>query len=54
MHEISPIPSENLNDLHDIMTLMTYHFFARNSFRLPVNMTGTCPLSDTLSNTKIT
>ena len=24
MYEISPIPSENLNDLHDIMTLMTH------------------------------
>ena len=29
MRKNPPIPSENLNDLHDIMTLMTYHFFAR-------------------------
>ena len=33
-----PIPSENLNDLHDIMTFMTYHILG--------NLTGTCPLSD--------
>ena len=25
MLKILPLPSENLNDLHDIMTLMTHH-----------------------------
>ena len=29
MRKIPPISSENLNDLHDIMTFMTHHFFAR-------------------------
>ena len=27
MLKILPIPSENLNDLHDIMTFMTHLFF---------------------------
>ena len=38
MRKNPPIPSENLNDLHDIMTFMTHHVFG--------NLTGTCPLSD--------
>ena len=31
MRKIPPISSENLNDLHDIMTFMTHHFFARKT-----------------------
>ena len=35
MRKIPPIPSENLNDLHDIMTFMTHLFFAPKSAGIP-------------------